>query len=220
MTWANKIATGILNANLSAYIYWQGFEVNQFQASSYLVASDGTNVTPSGRLWAFAMWSRFIRPGARRVAVSGSISNVPYGAFKNADNSLVVVLTNNNGGAQSAVLAFSGYDASSASAWVTDNSRAVASLGVTLSGGRVTVSIPARSVVTVRMNGTGNTNPPPSTTAGPTTAPNPTTTSAPNPTGCTVALYGQCGGQGYTGCTTCAAGSTCKFSNDWYSQCL
>lgn len=32
-------------------------------------------------------------------------------------------------------------------------------------------------------------------------------------------LYGQCGGQGWTGPTTCAQG-TCKYSNAWYSQCL
>lgn len=37
LTWANKIATGVLSANLSGYIYWQGLEVNQGQASSYLV---------------------------------------------------------------------------------------------------------------------------------------------------------------------------------------
>ena len=39
-------------------------------------------------------------------------------------------------------------------------------------------------------------------------------------TGCSTAKYGQCGGQGFTGCTTCASGSTCKVSNQWYSQCL
>ena len=38
--------------------------------------------------------------------------------------------------------------------------------------------------------------------------------------GATVAYWGQCGGQGYTGSTTCASGSTCKKQNDWYSQCL
>lgn len=30
---------------------------------------------------------------------------------------------------------------------------------------------------------------------------------------CSTALYGQCGGQGFTGCTTCTSGSTCKYSN-------
>lgn len=34
-----------------------------------------------------------------------------------------------------------------------------------------------------------------------------------------VALYGQCGGQGYSGATSCASGK-CEFINDWYSQCV
>lgn len=32
--------------------------------------------------------------------------------------------------------------------------------------------------------------------------------------------WGQCGGNGWTGATCCQSGSTCKYSNDWYSQCL
>ncbi|TFK75440.1 hypothetical protein BDN72DRAFT_885876 [Pluteus cervinus] len=32
--------------------------------------------------------------------------------------------------------------------------------------------------------------------------------------------YGQCGGQGWAGPTTCVSGYTCTFSNQWYSQCL
>ncbi|KAI3394244.1 hypothetical protein diail_2985 [Diaporthe ilicicola] len=35
-----------------------------------------------------------------------------------------------------------------------------------------------------------------------------------------VAKYAQCGGQGWTGATCCASGSTCKASNQYYSQCL
>ncbi|RDB24215.1 putative endo-1,4-beta-xylanase C [Hypsizygus marmoreus] len=35
-----------------------------------------------------------------------------------------------------------------------------------------------------------------------------------------VAVWGQCGGIGYNGDTKCDAGSTCVYSNDWYSQCL
>jgi len=37
---------------------------------------------------------------------------------------------------------------------------------------------------------------------------------------CAQAQYQQCGGQGYTGCTSCAAGLTCKdVSPPYYSQC-
>ncbi|KAK3693079.1 glycoside hydrolase family 16 protein [Podospora appendiculata] len=43
----------------------------------------------------------------------------------------------------------------------------------------------------------------------------------PAPGGCAaVAKYGQCAGKTYTGCKTCAAGSTCRYQNDYYSQCL
>ncbi|KAK8074428.1 hypothetical protein PG997_009091 [Apiospora hydei] len=52
-----------------------------------------------------------------------------------------------------------------------------------------------------------------------------TTTAAPAPTGgngggCSVAKYQQCGGQGYSGCTVCASGSTCNKQNDYYHQCM
>lgn len=52
-----------------------------------------------------------------------------------------------------------------------------------------------------------------------------TTTSAVTTTtassgGCVAQRWGQCGGQGWTGCTTCQAPYTCRFSNNWYSQCL
>ncbi|KAK3899158.1 acetylxylan esterase, partial [Staphylotrichum tortipilum] len=33
------------------------------------------------------------------------------------------------------------------------------------------------------------------------------------------AMWGQCGGLGWTGPTCCSSG-TCKFQNNWYSQCL
>ncbi|KAI0682529.1 hypothetical protein C8T65DRAFT_624476 [Cerioporus squamosus] len=47
------------------------------------------------------------------------------------------------------------------------------------------------------------------------------TVSSPAPTGGQpIAKYGQCGGQGWTGSTTCAAGTTCQKLNDYYSQCL
>ncbi|KAF9041568.1 family 43 glycosyl hydrolase [Panaeolus papilionaceus] len=36
----------------------------------------------------------------------------------------------------------------------------------------------------------------------------------------TPQILGQCGGQGWTGPTTCVSGSTCTYSNPWYSQCL
>lgn len=41
-----------------------------------------------------------------------------------------------------------------------------------------------------------------------------------NPGGCVAQKWAQCGGNGFSGCTTCVSGSTCQKQNDWYSQCL
>ncbi|KAK3937967.1 glycoside hydrolase [Diplogelasinospora grovesii] len=37
---------------------------------------------------------------------------------------------------------------------------------------------------------------------------------------CASAKYGQCAGKNWNGCKSCAAGTTCKYQNDYYSQCL
>ncbi|PGH17944.1 hypothetical protein AJ79_00843 [Helicocarpus griseus UAMH5409] len=153
MTWANKIHTGIVNAGLSAYLYWEGVEVNQFQASSYLVASDGTNVIPSGRLWAFAMWSLFVRPGAKRVGTSGSVNGVGVGAFQNTDGSVAVVFTNNGNSRQDVIIGFSGFAPSAGVAYLTDNKNSVAETESTIADGVVSVSVPGRAVVTVKLMG-------------------------------------------------------------------
>ncbi|KAF8319006.1 hypothetical protein DL93DRAFT_264081 [Clavulina sp. PMI_390] len=47
-----------------------------------------------------------------------------------------------------------------------------------------------------------------------------TSTTTSSAAGATQTIYGQCGGIGYTGPTSCATGSTCTYSNAYYSQCL
>ncbi|KAJ7640165.1 putative acetyl xylan esterase [Mycena rosella] len=47
-----------------------------------------------------------------------------------------------------------------------------------------------------------------------------TTTPPSSPTGGSVAHWGQCGGQGWTGATACQAPYTCQAANAYYSQCL
>lgn len=66
------------------------------------------------------------------------------------------------------------------------------------------------------------TAPIPTTTVVQPTAPTSTTVVVPQPTapqGPLIPKYGQCGGNGWTGGTSCVSGSTCVKLNDWYSQC-
>jgi beta-xylosidase len=68
----------------------------------------------------------------------------------------------------------------------------------------------------------GTNNPPPASSASsapPTSTQAPPSSSQPQPTGACAAMWGQCGGEGWTGPKCCSAG-TCKSSNQWYSQCV
>nr|AAA19802.1 major cellobiohydrolase [Phanerodontia chrysosporium]AGJ81161.1 cellobiohydrolase [Phanerodontia chrysosporium]CAA82762.1 cellulase [Phanerodontia chrysosporium] len=64
-------------------------------------------------------------------------------------------------------------------------------------------------------SGTSSPNPP----GGSTTSSPVTTSPTPPPTGPTVPQWGQCGGIGYSGSTTCASPYTCHVLNPYYSQC-
>ncbi|KAA1474614.1 Exocellobiohydrolase [Dentipellis sp. KUC8613] len=56
---------------------------------------------------------------------------------------------------------------------------------------------------------------------GPTSGPSgPSSTTTSTAPAATQTKYGQCGGQGWTGPTVCASGSTCQSSGQYYSQCL
>jgi hypothetical protein len=245
LTWAAKISTGVISANLSAYLYWEGVEPNATTSSSHLIDTDGTNVTPSGRLWALAMWSRFVRPGAYRVTSSGTVTGVAYGAFKNVDGSIAVVFTNTASAAQSVVVAFSGFTATSASAWLMDNTHTMNTTTVTVSGGSASVSVPAYSVVTVKLTGnvgvvSSSSSKSTSTAAATTsTSSKSSTSSSASKTSSTTSSssvisitttvagvtgtqshYGQCGGTTWSGPTACATPYACSTQNIWYAQCL
>lgn len=226
MTWANKLADAMVNAQLSAYLYWEGYETNQQQSGSHLIDSaDGNSITASGIYWAFAMWSRYIRPGAKRIQVTGSVASVIIGAFQNTDGSIVAVFTNSGSSTQAVKVAFQDFTAGSVSAWLTSNGNNFATTAATLSAGIVSVSVPTHAVVTVKlMKGSGSGKPTTTAAGGVSTTKQvsttvKTTTANGASGGSCVALYGQCGGIGYSGATCCASGS-CKYSNDWYSQCL
>ena len=67
--------------------------------------------------------------------------------------------------------------------------------------------------------GTGSSGTTTTPTTPTTTTTKPVTTSTGTSSGSCSALYGQCGGIGWTGATCCSSG-TCKVYSTYYSQCL
>nr|RBQ87942.1 hypothetical protein FVER53263_13554 [Fusarium verticillioides] len=172
-TWAVKIAQGIVNADLSAYIYWEGVETNNKGSLSHVIDTDGTKFTISSILWAIAHWSRDIRPGAHRLSTSGVVQDTIVGAFENVDGSVVMVLTNSGTAAQTVDLGVSGSSFSTAQAFTSDAEAQMVDTKVTLSDGRVKVTVPVHGVVTVKLT-TAKSSKPVSTAVSAQSAPTPT----------------------------------------------
>jgi glucuronoarabinoxylan endo-1,4-beta-xylanase len=185
--WAQRIHTGLTAANLSAFFWWWGVIFNASD-NGYLINYSGNNVIVSSRLWAFANYSRFIRPGAVRIGASSGDSNLQVSAYKNTNGtvSIVVLNTANNAITASSSLQNMGLaDGTTVTPYLTNGSNNTAQQTPTsVSGGSFSATIPARSLVTYVLSGTGAVAPTPIPTVAPT--PTPTVTSMPTPTGTPV----------------------------------
>jgi O-glycosyl hydrolase len=145
-TWADKIHTGLTTGNVSAYLWWVateglGFGVNK---NDKLILVDGQDYEVSKRLWAFAQFSRTVRPGAVRVNTAGG-TGLKTSAFVNVDGKLAVNVINTGGSAVSVrIVGFNGTDVQ---AWVTDNTHDMEPAAASITAGTVAGSLPGRGMV-------------------------------------------------------------------------
>jgi O-glycosyl hydrolase len=190
-TWAQHIYTGLTSANLSAFLYWWG--VSNGTDNEQLVQLNGTTVTPTGRLWAFANYSRFVRPGATRIGASTADSNLQVTAFKNTNGSVSIVVLNTSTSAIAASFSLANTGIANGSVitpYLTNaSSSTAAQSALSVSGGAFGATVPARSLVTYSIpasssSGTPTPTPTNTPTATPTvgTTPTATPTNTPTPT--------------------------------------
>ena len=153
LTWAQNIYTGLTSADLSAFLYWYGAEDSSFYGDNEgLVRFNGSTVAPSGRLWAFANYSRFVRPGAMRIAATTSDGALDLTAFKNTDGSVAVVALNTAASPESVSFSLAGTGiaaAAKATPYITDaTSDTAKQKKIKVTGGSFSGTLPARSLVT------------------------------------------------------------------------
>jgi O-glycosyl hydrolase len=150
LNWANKIYDAITRANASAYLYWVGVQGGATNSKLIRISDDKKSVIPSKRLWAFANWSRHVRPGAVRVGASGGLSGSRVSAFRNVDGKIAVQVIQGGTQAGTVTVKVNGFVAASAQAWVTNNSHDCDEQVATLAtdGSSVSSEVPGRSMVT------------------------------------------------------------------------
>jgi O-glycosyl hydrolase len=150
-TWAQNIYTGLTAADLSAFLYLWGANTSTTTVTgpdTGLVNVSGNTVAASGRLWAFAGFSRFIRPGAVRIGATTSRAGVEASAFRNSDGSIAVVVLNSARSRQVASFSLRGLGGGHVTPYLTDASHELsAQAPITVSGSGFTASLPPRSLV-------------------------------------------------------------------------
>ena len=153
--------------NMSGWSYWTAFaqekwsQKNRFYLirmnakddtsdESYGDIKNGGTLTADKNLWVLGNYSRFIRPGYKRVDVSGAdeLNALMASSWLSADgNTLVTVLVNMNRISRNIALSLDGQSVQSVKTYVTDKDRDL-ELDSSLSDVS-DMDIPARSVVTV-----------------------------------------------------------------------
>jgi O-glycosyl hydrolase len=165
LTWAQHIFAGLDSANLNAFLYWWGSTTPSENGDNEgLILINGSTVTPSGRLWAFGNFSRFVRPGAVRIGATTSDGNLTLDAFKNTNNTISVVALNTGTGSDTVNFSLQNTgvaNGATVTPYLTNSSSSLAAQPTTtVSGGAFTATLPARSLVTYQIpasSTTGNT---------------------------------------------------------------
>ncbi|KAK3997261.1 Hydroxyethylthiazole kinase family-domain-containing protein [Cladorrhinum sp. PSN332] len=151
LTWANNIYSAVVNYNASGYLYWEGIQWPNPNTNEKIIRVDNRTNTyeVSKRLWAFANWSRYVRPGALRVGSSGG-TGVRTAAFRNEDGTIAVIAISTGGSASNVNIKITGGATPAyVQAFVSDSTRNAASTTATLANdGTISGSVAARSITT------------------------------------------------------------------------
>jgi O-glycosyl hydrolase len=150
-TWAQNIDTGLTAANLGAFLYLWGANTSTTTVTgpnTGLVEVTDNTVATSGRLWAFASYSRFIRPGAVRIGTTTSAPGLEVSAFRNRDASIAVVVLNGSHSPRVASFSLRGLDAAHVTPYLTDASHELSvQTPIAAKNGAFTATLPPRSLV-------------------------------------------------------------------------
>ncbi|MFJ8578372.1 cellulose binding domain-containing protein [Micromonospora sp. NPDC093277] len=206
-----------MEANWSAYIWWYARRFYSFigDGDSQYGTTKGT-VLRRGQ--AFSQYSKYVRPGDKRVALSKSArtSGLEVTAYQGRGKITLVILNRSTSAINNAVIQ-TPQSISNAEYTVTSQSLGVASQPVTLGDGQATVNVPARSISTITVSvGSAPTTPPvtPPATTPPATTP-PATTPPPSAGACRVTNTVSAWNNGLTNNITITNTGSSAISGGW-----
>ncbi|GIJ72084.1 cellulose binding domain-containing protein [Virgisporangium ochraceum] len=138
-----------MEANWSAYIWWYGKRYYSFIGDGE--AAYGTTAgAPLKRGYAFSQFSKYVRPGYQRVALTKSTKANPLEVTAyQGDGKVTLVILNRSTSAVNNAVIQAPQNITRAEHYLTSQSANAASQPTGVNGGQVTVNVPARSISTV-----------------------------------------------------------------------
>jgi len=103
---ARVIHNDLVYGNASAWCWWLGISSADFKDGLVYVNRDGSGVIDSKTMWAMGNFSRFVKPGTKRILVKGKRDNeLMVSAYKNPEkNTIVTVIINMKDETQNIIL--------------------------------------------------------------------------------------------------------------------
>ncbi|KAK3375302.1 glycoside hydrolase family 30 protein [Podospora didyma] len=150
LTWANNIYSAVVSSGISGYVYWEGVQWPNPNTNEKLIRVDNTTnkYEVAKRLWAFANWSRYVRPGAVRIGASSG-GGVKVAAFRNVDGTIAVVAISTGASATAVTIKVTGATPTDVAAYVSDNTHNCEKTAATVAAdGTISGSVAGRSITT------------------------------------------------------------------------
>lgn len=152
LVWSTEIYKALNGGRFSAWFYWWVMDLNGGNEGLLSVDPATDSVTVPKRLYVMGQFSRFIRPGSVVLASTSSDSTLQVTAVRPTTGAVAVVLSNTGRNSHTVTVNLNGLASPPASLTphrtsANENQAPLAPVGV--SSGAFTITVPAKSVVTV-----------------------------------------------------------------------
>jgi len=136
-----------VNSDTSGYTHW--WCAQNTTGDNTLIRLQYDEYFIAARLWAFASYFRFARPGSVRVDAQSSVEEVYVSAYVNVNGSIAVPVVNAAHFSYELTLDLLGVNVTTATAYLTDNSHNVTMVEqYAVNGSAFTASIEPRAMKT------------------------------------------------------------------------
>jgi glucosylceramidase len=136
-----------VNSETSGYVHW--WCAQNTTGDNALIRLQEDEYFVSARLWAFASYFRFARPGSVRVDAQSSVEEVYVSAYVNKNGTVAVPVINSAHFAYNLTIDLFGVNATKATAYLTDNNHNVSVAGQwTVKGSTFQTSVEPRAMKT------------------------------------------------------------------------